>query len=75
MKNNILSSRVGYFLRMARKDKGLTGKDVAKLISVSQQQVSRYETGMTSLTLDQLEQYLIALDKTWIELFKYMDFE
>ncbi len=75
MKNNILSNRVGCFLRKARKDKNLTGKDVAKLINVSQQQVSRYETGMTSLTLDQLDQYLIVLDKKWIELFKYMESE
>lgn len=75
MKKNILSSRVGCFLRKARKDKNLTGKDIAKLINVSQQQVSRYETGMTSLTLDQLDQYLLVLDKKWIELFKYMEFE
>ncbi|WP_272518383.1 MULTISPECIES: helix-turn-helix domain-containing protein [unclassified Providencia] len=75
MKNNIISSRVGCFLRKARKDKNLSGKEIAKLINVSQQQVSRYETGITSLTLDQLDQYLFVLDKKWIELFKYIEFE
>lgn len=75
IRNNMLSRSVGIFLRQARRDKNLTGKELAKLIHVSQQQVSRYEIGNTSLTLDQLEKYLIALDKKWSDLLKYIERE
>ncbi|UNH39013.1 helix-turn-helix domain-containing protein [Moellerella wisconsensis] len=63
MKSNIISSRVGAFLRIARKEKKMTGKQLALLMNISQQQISRYEIGITSITLDQLEKLLIVLDK------------
>lgn len=75
IRNNTLSRSVGIFLRQARKDKNLTEKELAKLIHVSQQQVSRYEIGNTSLTLELLEKYLIALDKKWSDLLKYIERE
>ncbi|MGX4743123.1 helix-turn-helix domain-containing protein [Providencia rettgeri] len=73
MEINTLSSHVGLFLRMARKDKNLTGRELAKLMNISQQQISRYERGVNSLRLGLLEQYLIVLDKNWRELFKYIE--
>ncbi|MDK3009847.1 helix-turn-helix transcriptional regulator [Providencia rettgeri] len=62
MEVNNLSYYAGVFLRKSRKEKNLTGKQLAKLMHVSQQQISRYETGKTSLTIDQLSQLLNILD-------------
>ncbi|WP_272676397.1 helix-turn-helix domain-containing protein [Providencia huaxiensis] len=75
IRKNTLSRSIGLFLKAARKDKNLTGKELAKLIHVSQQQVSRYELGNTPITLEQLEKYLIVLDKKWSDLLKYIERE
>lgn len=75
VKNNVISSRIGLFLRSARKEKKLTGKKLAKLMNVSQQQISRYETGITSITLDQLNELLIILDKSWFDAVSYIERE
>ncbi|WP_265498989.1 helix-turn-helix domain-containing protein [Providencia rustigianii] len=53
----------------------MTGKQLAKLMHVSQQQISRYETGRTSLTLEQLSQLLFFLDKSWGELIQVIETE
>ncbi|WP_272539006.1 helix-turn-helix domain-containing protein [Providencia sp. PROV197] len=55
--------------------KNLTGKQLAKLMRVSQQQISRYETGKTPLTLDQLHQLLSLLDKSWVDLILFVQNE
>ncbi|QIF56685.1 MULTISPECIES: helix-turn-helix domain-containing protein [unclassified Providencia] len=73
MKANIISSHVGNYLRKSRKEKNMTGKQLAELINISQQQVSRYETGTSSLSLDQLNEILTVLDKRWIEMICYID--
>ncbi|KLN96361.1 helix-turn-helix domain-containing protein, partial [Moellerella wisconsensis] len=73
MKSNIISSRVGAFLRIARKEKKMTGKQLALLMNISQQQISRYEIGITSITLDQLEKLLIVLDKKWSDVMKFIE--
>ncbi|MGL4674043.1 MAG: helix-turn-helix domain-containing protein [Wohlfahrtiimonas sp.] len=75
MKSNIISSHVGIFLRRSRKEKNMTGKQLAKLMNVSQQQISRYEIGNTSITLDQLEQFLRILDKRWIDVIRFLEDE
>ncbi|WP_369310003.1 helix-turn-helix domain-containing protein [Providencia rettgeri] len=67
MESNKLSYYAGFFLRKSRLEKNLTGKQLASLMHVSQQQISRYETGKTPLTLDQLHQLLSLLDKSWVE--------
>ena len=73
MNSNITSIYVGAFLRRARKEKNITGIQLAKLMNMSQQQISRYETGITSITLDKLELFLITLDKRWIDVFKFLE--
>ncbi|KPD03774.1 helix-turn-helix domain-containing protein [Moellerella wisconsensis] len=73
MKSNIISSRVGTFLRIARKEKKMTGKQLAVLMNISQQQISRYEIGITSITLEQLEKFLIILDKKWCDVIKFIE--
>lgn len=75
MKSNMISCHVGIFLRKARKEKNMTGKQLARLMNVSQQQISRYEIGATSITLDQLNNFLNILDKRWIDVFKFLESE
>ena len=73
MKYNLISSSVGLFLKKIRQEKNLTGTQLAQLINVSQQQISRYETGASSLSLDQVNNILTVLDKRWVELIYYID--
>ncbi|HHR5807807.1 TPA: helix-turn-helix domain-containing protein [Providencia alcalifaciens] len=73
MKSNIISGQVGAFLRKSRKEKNMTGKQLAKLIGISQQQISRYEIGITSITLEQLDHFLIVLDKRWVDVINYIE--
>ncbi|EPL1663369.1 helix-turn-helix domain-containing protein, partial [Proteus mirabilis] len=75
MKSNMISGHVGIFLRKARKEKNMTGKQLARLMNVSQQQISRYEIGATAITVDQLANFLLILDKKWVDLFKYLENE
>jgi transcriptional regulator with XRE-family HTH domain len=75
MKSNIISGQVGAFLRKSRKEKNMTGKQLAKLIGISQQQISRYEMGITAITLDQLDIFLSILDKRWVDVIKYVESE
>ncbi|MGJ3355450.1 helix-turn-helix domain-containing protein [Providencia sp. Je.9.19] len=75
MESNKISYYAGRFLRKARKDKNMTGQQLAKLMHVSQQQISRYENGKTPLTIDTLSQILKLLDKTWPELIFFVQEE
>ncbi|HDT0722561.1 TPA: helix-turn-helix transcriptional regulator, partial [Proteus mirabilis] len=75
MKSNMISGHVGIFLRKARKEKNMTGKQLARLMNVSQQQISRYEIGATAITVDQLANFLLILDKKWVDVFKYLESE
>ncbi|HHZ7424060.1 TPA: helix-turn-helix domain-containing protein [Proteus mirabilis] len=75
MKSNMISGHVGIFLRKARKEKNMTGKQLARLMNVSQQQISRYEIGATAITVDQLANFLLILDKKWVDVFKYLENE
>ena len=73
MKYNLISNRVGLFLKKVRQEKNLTGTQLAQLINVSQQQISRYETGASSMSLDQVNNILKVLDRRWIELIYHID--
>lgn len=48
----------------------MTGKELGQLMHVSQQQVSRYEAGVTNLTISQLNQYLMVLGISWQDLIR-----
>ncbi|MBW5407593.1 helix-turn-helix domain-containing protein [Morganella morganii] len=61
------NKQLGLFLKERRKNSGLTGRELSKLINISQQQISRYEAGATSLTVCQLHYYLNALDLSWFD--------
>lgn len=64
-----LCRNIGLFLREARKNKSLSAYQLGCLIKLSQQQVSRYELGVTKINIEMLDLFLTALDKTWSDFF------
>lgn len=69
--NNIHKS-IGFFLKDIRKRNNLTGDEIAKKLCISQQQWSRYERGVTKLTIDKLLIILLILDVSPHEIFDYI---
>ncbi|MEX0423974.1 helix-turn-helix transcriptional regulator [Providencia rettgeri] len=67
--NTLLRRDVGLFLRQARIDKSLTGYQLAKILKISQQQVSRYERGETGINVEVLNTLLGVLERNWLEFF------
>lgn len=67
--NTLLRRDIGLFLRQARIDKSLTGYQLAEILKISQQQVSRYERGETGINVEVLNTLLIVLEKNWLEFF------
>ncbi|EPL3927453.1 helix-turn-helix domain-containing protein [Morganella morganii] len=57
-----LSLYIGSLLRKTRVENGLAGRELAELVNVSQQQISRYERGTTSVDIRKLFQLLLALN-------------
>ncbi|MBE5746195.1 MAG: helix-turn-helix transcriptional regulator [Clostridiales bacterium] len=65
------SKIVGENIKRARKDKGLTQKQVAKVFRMTQQQYSRFENGVFELNYQQLYEICKFLDITPNELFEF----
>lgn len=61
MLNDVASS----FLKRVRKQNGITEGELAILLKISQQQVSRYENGKTKLTIGRINQYLDIFGLNW----------
>ncbi|OAT34751.1 helix-turn-helix domain-containing protein [Proteus myxofaciens] len=75
MNNNInnvisLNAKTGAFIKKHRIDKGLTGVLFGNLLFISQQQVSRYETGKNVLSITMLNHCLNVLGLTWEDYIK-----
>ncbi|MEX6285780.1 helix-turn-helix domain-containing protein [Providencia hangzhouensis] len=66
------NKQLGLFLRKGRWNSGLTGRELGKLMNISQQQISRYEAGITSLTVCQLHHYLNVLNLSWFDFVLYV---
>ncbi|MDK7756339.1 helix-turn-helix transcriptional regulator [Providencia rettgeri] len=66
MDRAILNSKVniliGNYLRQKRIENDLTGEDISKLLHVSQQQVSRYENGVNTISFSLILLFLIQLN-------------
>ena len=60
---------VGKNLKQARKDKGLTQKEVATKINMTQQQYSRFENGVFELNYAQIVELCTMYEITPNELF------
>lgn len=64
---------VGENLKYARKLKGLTQKQVAEQLNMTQQQYSRFENGVFELNYDLIVSLCKMLDTTPSELFDFND--
>lgn len=58
----IFTEAVGQEISKLRRERSMSGRELADLIDLSQQQVSRYECGVCNLTIDTLIIILNALD-------------
>lgn len=61
---------VGREIRRQRKSRGMTGKELALRLNVSQQQVSRYECGVCHVSVDTLIHILAIFHVSIDEFFK-----
>ncbi|MBG5898553.1 helix-turn-helix transcriptional regulator [Providencia stuartii] len=50
----VFTKAVGQEIYRIRRSRGITGRELAKELNVSQQQVSRYERGICGITVDTL---------------------
>ena len=73
-KYSILNIEAGKYIRKMRLKKGLTGSELAELIGVSQQQISRYERGKNSLSLADYAFILSVLDVSFLDFFVFLSF-
>ncbi len=64
-----LAEMVGNNLKQARKDKGLTQKEVASKLHMTQQQYSRFENGVFELNYTQILDLCALFDVTPNDLF------
>lgn len=64
---NIFNKKIGHFIKSKRKRMDITGKDLGVMLNISQQQVSRYESGITKVTVTMLNDILNILDVSWAE--------
>ncbi|EPL8096244.1 helix-turn-helix domain-containing protein [Morganella morganii] len=75
IKNNV-SVSVGKKIKKVRKTVGLSGNELGKLLGLSQQQVSRYESGTSAITIDILIRISNALNVSVNELIiDYLNYE
>ena len=66
-----LAKSVGERIKQARKFKGLTQKQVAKILRMTQQQYSRFENGVFELNYSQIIEICKLLDTTPNEIFDF----
>lgn len=72
MKNNF-SKEVASEIAFLRKKNGFTGKELAQCVGVSQQQISRYESGVSNINVDTLAIILSTLDCSLEKFFRKVD--
>ncbi|EJD6083034.1 helix-turn-helix domain-containing protein [Providencia alcalifaciens] len=66
---------VAKFIRKIRLEHSMTGSELAKLLKISQQQISRYERGINKMSLGQVLELLIVLDIPLGKFYKYLNAE
>lgn len=60
--NNLFSLYCGIAIKRLRKEKKISGTDLARILNLSQQQLSRYERGVNKFTIDSIFNISIALN-------------
>lgn len=68
-----IAKQVGNNIKEARKLKGLTQSDVAKLFRMTQQQYSRFENGVFELNYEQIIKICKLLEITPNEIFDFYE--
>lgn len=71
IKLDAFDKKIGCFIKNKRKKMDITGKDLGVILNVSQQQISRYENGITKITVTLLNDILIILETSWDEFLSY----
>ncbi|MEZ2760157.1 helix-turn-helix domain-containing protein [Providencia vermicola] len=71
IKLDVFNKKIGCFIKNKRKQMDITGKDLGMMLNVSQQQISRYENGITKITVTLLNDILIILETSWDEFLSY----
>lgn len=64
-----IGKQIGNNLKLARKSKGLTQKDVAQMLLMTQQQYSRFENGVFELNYNQILKLCKIYDVTPNDIF------
>lgn len=67
--SNGINADLGFYLKVIRKEQRLSGIEMAKILNISQQQISRYETGKTKLTFEAMDEILKKMNRSWEDLF------
>ncbi|EPL9568480.1 helix-turn-helix domain-containing protein [Providencia rettgeri] len=77
--NSKVNTLVGNYLRQKRIENDMTGAEVSELLNVSQQQISRYENGINtisfSLILLFLMKFNISVESFFVSLLKELENE
>ncbi|MEQ4675401.1 helix-turn-helix transcriptional regulator [Providencia vermicola] len=60
--NSKVNTLVGNYLRQKRIENDMTGAEVSELLHVSQQQISRYENGINTISFSLILLFLIKLN-------------
>lgn len=63
---------VGASMKRARREKGLSGYEIAVKLNISQQQISIYERGINHISVDTLFNFILALDISYEILIQYI---
>ncbi|ROR60343.1 UNVERIFIED_ORG: helix-turn-helix protein [Providencia alcalifaciens] len=66
--NTDINVKVGKLIKRKRIERGLTGKELALMLNISQQQVSRYECGANRITIDNIVKisHLLNVDAIYL---------
>lgn len=72
--DNLFPLVVGEIIMQLRKSMGMTGKELAKQLGISQQQVSSYENGMSHMTIEKLYNIIKCLDISIDDFFSYVSY-
>ncbi len=67
---SFLNENAGSLIKMLRTRARLSGEELGEIIGLSQQQVSRYERGISELTLSQLQKFAAVFD---MSIWEFMD--
>lgn len=67
---SFLNENAGNLIKILRTRARLSGEELGEIIGLSQQQVSRYERGISELTLNQLQKFGAVFD---MSIWEFMD--